>query len=260
MTFRSGGNLNMLMQALAMTTDELTDGSTLAGIIPDSGATRELWDVFSSTLVDTAGVEIVNTTYPAFGAGDYQNEIQQTMNADPDIVFASMWGGDLISFIQQARGFDFFEEIPEFVASAGSTADVSVSLGEDMVEMIGLDRYFFQFPDTERNQQFVEAYRDEYDSYPLSVSQEAYAGVYGLSAAVEASGETSSDGIVSGLEGLEWEAPEGPKKMRAADHQVIEDKIWCGRIGPVEGLPFYGYSNMRPVDGAEVAGEPNCSF
>jgi branched-chain amino acid transport system substrate-binding protein len=258
-TFRTASNLNQLTVALAQTTNEMSDGTRVAGILPDYTFGEQTWEVYQREM-EGMGAEVVNETFPAFGKGDYQNEIQETLNADPDIVYTSMWAGDLISFVQQANGFDFFEQIPEFVAGSGAITDVSRSLGSDMQEMISVDRYFFQYPDTERNQSFVDAWQNEYGEIPVNAGQETYAGVYGVLEAANQSGGTGNDDLISGLEGLEWEAPEGTKSMRAADHQTIDDSIWTGRVGPVDDLDFYGFTEMSPVDGASVTPEPNCSL
>lgn len=258
-TFRTASNLTQLTTALGQTTLELTDGMRVAGILPDYTFGRQTWNVYRSLMKDN-GAKIVNEAFPAFGQGDYQNEIQETINAEPDIVYTSMWAGDLISFIRQATGFDFFEQIPEFVAGSGAITDVSISLGSAMQEMIAVDRYFFQYPDTERNQQFVDDWRSQYGEIPVNVGQETYAGLHGVLEAASAAGGIGTDAMIDGFEGLEWAAPEGTKKMRAEDHQVIDDNIWTGRVGPVDDLEFYGFTEMVPVDGASVTPEPSCQF
>lgn len=259
-TFRTASNLDQLTTAVAQTTAELTDGSTIAGVIPDYTFGKATWNVFQSEMEKQANAEVVSETFPEFGKGDFQNEIQKTLDSDPDIVYSSLWAGDLISFIQQAKQYDFFNQVPEFVAGSGAITDVSMSLGQDMVEMIAVDRYFFQYPDSERNEAFVEAWQDEYDEIPVNVGQETYAGVYALKHALDESGGSDPDSLVNGLEGLEFEAPEGTKRIRAADHQAIDENIWTGRIGPVDDLEFYGFTEMKPVDGQSVTPEPDCSF
>ncbi|WP_254538512.1 ABC transporter substrate-binding protein [Halomarina litorea] len=259
-TFRTASNLDQLTTGLAQTTASLTDGSAIAGVIPDYSFGKETWAVFQEEMSAQADASVVAETFPAFGKGDFQNEIQAVLDAGPDIVYTSLWAGDLITFIKQAQQYDFFEQVPEFVAGSGAITDVSRSLGSDMVEMIAVDRYFFQYPDTERNTAFVEAWREEYDEIPLNVGQETYAGVYALMNAITESGGTSTDDLVSGLEGLEFQAPEGTKRIRAADHQVIDENIWTGRIGPVDDLEFYGFTEMNPVPGESVTPEPNCEM
>ncbi|MFB6130840.1 MAG: ABC transporter substrate-binding protein, partial [Salinigranum sp.] len=112
MTFRTASNLDQITTALAETTNELSDGTRVAGILPNYTFGKATWNVFKREIKNRAGAEIVNETFPDFGQGDYQNEIQDTLNANPDIVYTSMWAGDLISFIKQADGFNFFGRPP----------------------------------------------------------------------------------------------------------------------------------------------------
>lgn len=259
-TFRTASNLDQLTAGLAQTTAELTDGTDIAGVIPDYTFGKATWSVYQSEMKSQVNANVVAETFPAFGKGDYQNEIQKILDAEPDIVYTSLWAGDLISFIKQAKQYDFFEQVPEFVAGSGAITDVSRSLGDEMVEMLAVDRYFFRYPGTERNNAFVDTWQSAYDEIPVNVGQETYAGVYALQHAFEEAGDTDVDALVSGLEGLEFEAPEGVKKVRAADHQAIDENIWTGRIGPVDDLEFYGFTEMVPVSGESVTPAPNCSF
>lgn len=258
-TFRTASNLVQNTNGLGRTTREQLDGTRVAGILPDYSFGQQTWEVFQHQL-QNSNKEVVNETFPAFGQGDYQNEIQETLNANPDIVYTSMWAGDLITFIQQASGFNFFDQVREFVAGSGAIIDVSRSLGADMKEMVAVERYYYEYPDTDRNNQFVEAWRNQYNSIPVNVGQETYAGIYGVVEAANKAGNTNIDDIISSFEGLEWQVPEGTKRMRAADHQVIDENIWTGRVGPVEGLDFYGFPSMNPVPGNEVTPEPNCNL
>lgn len=259
-TFRTASNLIQITRGLARTVTELTDGTDIAGIIPDYTFGTATWNEFQSAMASSVDANVVGETFPAFGAGDFQNEIQSIISAKPDIVYTSLWAGDLITFIQQARQYNFFEQIPEFVAGSGAITDVSRSLGDQMVEMLAVERYFFQYPDTKRNREFVSAWHEAYDQIPVNVGQETYAGVYALLNAFKSSGAADVDSLVQGLEGLEFQAPEGTKTIRAADHQVIDENIWTGRIGPVDDLEFYGFAKMVPVPGQEVTPDPNCSF
>jgi len=149
--------------------------------------------------------------------------------------------------------------VPEFVHGGGSIMDVSRSLGSDMEEIIAASAYYFEYPDTERTQEFVDAWQNKYDGIPTGVGQEGYAGVMALKNAIQESGGTSSN-IIDGLEGLEYEAPEGTEKIRAEDHVCIEESVWTGRLGPVDPIDFYGFTEMFPAPGQEVTREPRCEL
>ena len=42
------------------------------------------------------------------GERDFSAHITAMLNAKPDAVFSSVWGGDLIAFIKQANAYGFF--------------------------------------------------------------------------------------------------------------------------------------------------------
>ncbi|MFB6130841.1 MAG: ABC transporter substrate-binding protein [Salinigranum sp.] len=135
-----------------------------------------------------------------------------------------------------------------------------MTLGSKMKPMIAADRYYYKYPDTDRNHQFVQNYKDEYGEIPSDVAEETFACVHGLNEAAKKAGGASVDNLASGLNGLSWEAPEGTKQMRKADHQVIDEHIWTGKIGPVDGQDFYGYTKMNAIPGKSVTPEPTCNL
>jgi branched-chain amino acid transport system substrate-binding protein len=263
-TFRTAGDLVQNNRGAALSVQELTDVSsdwTMSSIYPDYVFGQETWRTFRDTMQNSVGgMEVGTAEAPAFGKGEYQNEIQALLDSDPDIVYSSLSGSDLIAFIRQGQQVGFFEEIEEFVHASGAITDTSRALGDDMVEMIAVDRYFYRFPDTQRNNDFVEAYRDMHGEIPVNTAQETYAGMYGVHQAATEEGGTDVDSLVNGLEGLEIDAPEGTKTIRAEDHQSIEENIWCGRIGPVDYADFYGFTEMNETPGSEVIPEPDCDM
>lgn len=254
-------NVSQLTKAVGQTVADVSpDGARIAGITPDYSFGKQTWDYFTKYINNNTNSEIVAHTEPSFGKGDFQNEIQTVLNANPDVVYTTVWAGDLITLIQQGKQYGLFEEVPEFVHGGGSIMDVSRSLGDDMEEIIAASAYYFEYPDTERNKEFVDAWRNKYDGIPTGVGQEGYSGVMALKNAVEQSGGTSTDNIISGLEGLEYEAPEGTEKIRETDHVCIEESVWTGRLGPVEPIDYYGFAEMMPVPGEEVTREPRCEL
>ena len=49
------------------------------------------------------GVSKVGDLWPKLGERDFSSHITTILNAKPDAVFSSLWGGDLIAFIRAAR-------------------------------------------------------------------------------------------------------------------------------------------------------------
>jgi len=263
--FRTSASDVTINTGLARATAELTDFEepvTIASIIPDYVFGRETYNTFLSEFENQVNnVEVVSEASPELGKGEYQNEIQNIIDEEPDILYTSFLGSDLDALIQQGKQRGLFDIVSEFVNGGSAIMNTSLSFGQEMVEMIASERYYFQYPDTERNLDFVSNYRDNYGEIPVNVAQENYAGVLAVHGAIEATdGGTSKDDMISGLEGLEFESPEGTKKIRAEDHQVIEENIWAGRLQPLRDYNFYGFTNMNPIPGAEVTPEPKCNF
>jgi len=263
-TFRTAGDLVQINTGAAEATTQLTDISSdwdLASIYPDYVFGQETWNTYRDAIQDrVSGIGVVSEQAPAFGKGEYQNEIQSILDDEPDIVYSSLSGSDLVSFIRQAQQVDFFQQIEEFIHVSGAITDTSRALGDDMVEMIAADRYFYKFPDSERNNEFVSAFQDMHDEIPVNTGQETYAGIYAAHGAAAEGGGTDADTLVDTLEGFEWEAPEGQKRIRAEDHQSVEPNIWVGRVGEVDYADFYGFTEMNEVPGGDVIPESDCSF
>jgi len=247
-TFRTSTNVDQFAAGLAQTVVDNLDVSRMAGVNPDYTFGQQMWSKFTNELQSrSSDIEIVEELFPALGKGNYQNEIQQLIDSDADGVMTSMFGGDVISFIQQGYEFDFFQEVDEFIQGSGAILDTARSLGEETPQGIANTHYFPGFPDTDMEQAFVDSFVEETDSYPTGGAQEAYSSIYALKGAIEETGSTSTDDMIDGLEGLKWEAPEGTKKMRAQDHEC-EQTIWQGRLGQVEFLDFPGITEMFGKD------------
>lgn len=263
-SFRTCGGLVQINRAAARTVNNITDITPdwdIAAIYPDYVFGEETWGTFNDSITEeVGGVNVVSEQAPAFGSGEFQNEIQSMLNEDPDIVYTSLSGSDMIAFIRQASEVGFFDEIEEFVHVSGAITDTSRALGDDMVEMIAADRYFYQYPDTQRNQDFVSAYQDMHGEIPVNTAQETYAGILASHQAAMEGGGTDVDSLVDGMEGLDVEAPEGDKHIRAEDHQSVEPNLWIGRVGEVDYADFYGFTEMHPTPGSEVIPEPNCNM
>lgn len=259
--FTVTSNVSQLSKAVARTTDDQApSGARIAGVTPDYSFGDQTWKYFTRYMKNNTDKNIVAETHPSFGKGDFQNEIQTVLDANADVLYTTVWSGDLITLIKQGKQFGLFEELEEFVIGGGSIMNVSRTLGDDMIDAIASSAHYWGAPDTDRRRAFVDSWRNKYGGVPHGVGQEGYATIQAITHAVDESGGTSTDDIVNGLEGLEFEAPEGTKQLREADHVCIEESLWTGRMGPVDGIDFYGMSEVFPVPDASVTREPRCQL
>jgi urea transport system substrate-binding protein len=169
------------------------------------------------------------------------------VEAQPDIVFNTLNGDSNVSF---------FTELANRGISAEDIPTISVSVAEEEVTGIGVENLeghytawnYYQTTDTPANEEFVQAFKDEYgdDRVTADPIEAAYNGVYIWAAAVEAAGSLEPDEVALAAAGIELDTPEGPLTVHAWNHHVFK----TGRIGQVnsEGLIDEIWASPEPIE------------
>ncbi|MER3602590.1 MAG: ABC transporter substrate-binding protein [Thermus sp.] len=219
-----------------------------ANIGPDYEFGRVSWQDFIARLKQLRpNVEVVSEQWPRFGSTDYASYITALMRARPEGVFSTLWAGDMVIFARQAKAFGFFNQVKYFVNPVGAALEVLAPLGKETPEgLLVSARYWFLYPNTQRNRAFVEAYRKKFGEYPSYNAQEAYAGLQMLALAIQKARSTQAEAVRQAFEadgGLAYTAPEGKKQMRPEDHQVFEDLIW----GYTKHSPDYPFAILDRI-------------
>lgn len=219
-----------------------------ANIGPDYEFGRVSWQDFIARLKQLRpNVEVVSEQWPRFGSTDYASYITALMRVRPEGVFSTLWAGDMVIFARQAKAFGFFNQVRYFVNPVGAALEVLAPLGKEAPEgLLVSARYWFLYPNTQRNRAFVEAYRKKFGEYPSYNAQEAYAGLHMLALAIQKARSTQAEAVRRAFEadgGLVYTAPEGRKQMRPEDHQVFEDLIW----GYTKHSPDYPFAILDRI-------------
>jgi len=168
-------------------------------------------------------VDIVGRMWCKPGAADFGPVIRAIRAADPDAVYANLFGTDLVTFTRQARGTGFFERMG---FAALYDVDALQALGKDAVEgVIGYERGPFhvirRLAPGERFEAFVRAYGAAANKYPSAWAINACDAVMAWARAAGKAGTFDSDAVASALEGLELDSLRGPGIfIRPADHQA----------------------------------------
>ena len=187
---------------------------------------------------------------------DFSPYITKIMNSDADGVFISLWGGNLIDFVKQAKEMGFFKKKTKVLMTLGGATEVLSSLKEKMPEGLWVGtRYWFLANESEINKKFVDAYYKKYGVYPSYNAHGAYAAVYTFKKAVEIAKSTEKEAIVKALEGLEIEIPAGKILIRKEDHQAITDAHW-GQTKLDKNYPIPILSPLKIYKGAEITPSP----
>jgi branched-chain amino acid transport system substrate-binding protein len=245
--FRDGTNLAQQSYGGASVAANL-NAKTWTTIGPDYAFGHQVWDYFKAftsgmnlglTYLDNAAV------FPQLGSSDFTAQINKLINANPDAVVTSLWGGDLITFLNQAKNSRFFDVVDAFLMNVGAATDVLIPMGKSMPDGIWAGtRYWFLVPDTEANNTFVNSFTNRYDGrYPSYNAQNAYAGIYLYKKAIEAAGSAATEDIISEWNGIQTTAPVGTFTINKESNQAILPPVW----GKTKYSKKYGISILDPV-------------
>lgn len=201
----------------------------LAFLGPDYEYGRVAWRDLRQAL-DLANVDyqVAGEYWPRLYEPDYTLYIQSLLASPPDILVTALWGGDFDAFIEQARTTSLFQKMRVANFDTGANYDSLVALGANPPGGLILSaRHHLNWPETERNRNFVAAFQKLSGRYPSYSAQGAYAGIVAIAKAVRLVGDVSNtDAIIRALEGLEIPLPKDPEGtvsyIDADTHQIVQ--------------------------------------
>jgi branched-chain amino acid transport system substrate-binding protein len=186
-------------------------------------------------------IQIVRELWPPIGEPNYLPLITTLISAGPEAVFSTLWGGDLATFIRQAKPKGFFQR----TAFLGLIDyDLLKGLGGDMVpNLYGFDRAPFYAIQNPQMKAFVQRYKTRTGEYPSSWAILVYDGLMALRKAVEKAKSLETEKIIEALEGLRWDSLRGPLTIRSFDH-LANGGIF---LGTTYKDPRYSFFIMKDV-------------
>ena len=193
------------------------------------------------------GVEIIGRTQPETGRKNYSPQISQISNSDAEVLATPQTGGSLINFMKQAESAGLKNEV-EIIGTALFAQVIRSALGETAAGTYSSTLYNYKL-ETGDNQQFVEAYRSEYDSTPGSFARVGYEVVRMTARGIQEAGSTDPAQVRDALEGLQMTTILGPTAFRACDHQST-NPVWTGEIVAAEGGTEVNLLNRIPGEEA----------
>src|SRR5882724_7322990 len=206
----------------------------IAHIHPDYSYGRNASEHFTLALERLVpGTEVVSESWPKLFTTDFTAHITKIMSAQPDLLVASVWGGDYVAFYKQALRYGLFDKMK--VASTIAFGVAPHAIGKDHPEgvLAGVhSNYHFTYPGGDRwpaNKTFVQKYYERWKEYPNFQSEGAYTALHLLRTAIEranklTNGWPEDEAIISQLEGLGIDTPSGYLYMRP-DHQAYKDAV-----------------------------------
>lgn len=201
---------------------------TWATISPKYEYGYTCWKMFKNTLGKLKpDTKFIAESWAPFGTTDFRPHINTIMDAAPEGFYSTEWAGELITFIKQAKQAGMFDKIKHVMLPVGAAMDVLEGLGKEMPDNIWVSgRYFFQYPETHINQDWVARFRKRWNHYPAYVSETGYSTMYAFKKAVEMAGSKDTAKVIDAMEGMMLASPAGYRNFRKEDHQAMYDVPW----------------------------------
>ena len=201
---------------------------TWATISPKYEYGYTCWKMFKNTLGKLKpDTKFTAESWAPFGTTDFRPHINTIMDAAPEGFYSTEWAGELITFIKQAKQAGMFDKIKHVMLPVGAAMDVLEGLGKEMPDNLWVSgRYFFQYPETHINRDWVARFQKRWKHYPAYVSETGYSTMYAFKKAVEMAGSKDTAKVVDAMEGMMLPSPAGYRNFRKEDHQAMYDVPW----------------------------------
>lgn len=235
-TFRTSDNITMANQTM-MQWVRSAGIKVVYGVASDNAVTRDALDDGLKQM-EALGIKVVGRDYPPLNASDYSVIVDKIARSGADAAFVYIGGNPGIAFVKQAGQVNLGAKVKIFgpVLMNETTA---VAAGPGAVGVYSGTRYHFTI-DNPNNKAFVEAFRKKYNKYPDENAGEAYDGMTWFLDVVERTGGFDREKWIDAFAESRFDKSiEGPKAMRACDHQAEQAATWGRIVQGAEPLPAY---------------------
>ncbi len=204
----------------------------IAFIGPDYDYGYQAWDDLKAFLKqEQVNYKVVGVFWPKLFESDFSPYIHAVKDSKPDIVVNGHWGQDLVTFVKQANGLKFFDDIVFMNFDAGGNFEILSELGPDMpLGLVLSARHHVNWPDTKENRSFVGRFYEKFGRYPSYAAEGAYSGVLAIAQAVKnAGGVSDKEKLRQALKSLKLRLPEDPEGFKSHmdpdSHQILQVQV-----------------------------------
>ena len=167
------------------------------------------------------GGEVVGTDSLPLSQSNFSSTLQKIQNTEPDVVVALPVGASQTSFYEQFAASGMKDDIGVISTNYGS-GNQQVVVSSEAGDGIHASQNYFMVVDTDKNEEFLELWRDEYgdiDEPIISEAVDTWNAVMLWAAAAEKAGTVESEAVIDALEqGIAIDSPEGRVQMLPSHH------------------------------------------
>jgi branched-chain amino acid transport system substrate-binding protein len=167
------------------------------------------------------GVVLMGQSWWKVGEPDFTPYITSILAAKPDAVIVATGGRDCVPFLKAAEATGFNTKVPFYMHTATELSTLA-PLGLNAPQgVLGTANYFYYYPKTKANRQFVKAFRAAYHRNPGVGALYGYITAHFIAKGYEKAGAINTEKLIDALENMTIKSPVGPLKLRGYDHQVM---------------------------------------
>lgn len=237
--FRVNARAGMQSAALAEWLSKEKPNAQVFYLGPDYEMGRSTVAAFKSA-AEQKGAKSVGEIFAPLDSKDYSPFFGQIRAARPSVLYTSVAGNDTVRLFTQMNEFGVSRGLTVVGASGTVTSQNIGAMGqsaEGFVTGVG----YTPLIDSPENKKFVADFQVMNKALPDLYGADSYGVLYFYRAAVEKAKSTDADKVRAAMRGLEWMTPQGKKKMRAGDHQAIQDmyavRVTSGQFAIVGKVP-----------------------
>lgn len=191
------------------------------------------------------GLEKLGELLQNKGDRNFFPHITAILRADPDAVFCSLWGDDLLAFIQQANQHGLFEKV-QVIATGAGDLEILRPMGAAMPDGI-LATFLYAFdwhPVREReNQHFVTKFVKRAGYEPTSSDVIGYISTHIVGEAIRKADSTQAAALLRALRGTQFTTLLGDVLVRGFDGQATFDY----NVGFTDTKPNYPFKRLTDL-------------
>lgn len=179
------------------------------------------------------GAEAVGEEYADMDQTDFAAIISKIEAAKPDVIINTLNGTGNVSFFKQMSEKNYTSK--DYMTMSFSIAEEEVAtIGADILKGHMVSWNYYQTTDTEKNKDFVKAYKEAYGENRVTSdpAEAAYDAVYLWKAACEKADSFEPEDVIKAVETgeISFDAPEGTVTIQGDNHHLVKP-VRIGQVG-----------------------------
>ena len=219
--FRVNARAGMQSAALAAWVDKEIPKANIFFIGPDYEMGRSTVSAFKKASTEK-GAKDVGEVFAPLDNKDYSPYFGQVRSAKPNVIYTSVAGNDTVRLFTQMDEYGVNKGVTIVGASGTVTSQNMGAIGKSANGFVTGVGYSPKL-DNPANKKFVADFQKAYNKLPDLYGADSYGLLYFYKTAVEKAKSTETDKVRAAMNDLSWQTPQGTKKMRAGDHQAMQD-------------------------------------